>query len=82
MSGARNSTPRCSMSKAGLTLPGLAKEALRHVDPHLSRLPPAFLAVKRHPFLAAGALAGASWLLKQVLRPVRRHIQKWTYPAV
>jgi hypothetical protein len=55
-----------------LTLPGLAKEALLHMDPHLSRLPPAFLAVKRHPILAAGALAGASWLLKQVLRPVRR----------
>lgn len=55
-----------------LTLPGLAKEALLHMDPHLSRLPPAFLAVKRHPILAAGALAGASWLLKQVLRPARQ----------
>ncbi len=55
-----------------LTLPGLAKEALLHMDPHLSRLPPAFLAIKRHPILAASALAGASWLLKQVLRPVRR----------
>lgn len=55
-----------------LTLPGLAKEALLHMDPHLSRLPPAFLAVKRHPILVAGALAGASWLLKQVLRPVRQ----------
>ena len=64
-----------------LTLPGLAKEALLHLDPHLSRLPPAFLAVKRHPLLAAGALAGASWLLKQVLRPVRQQIQKWTYPV-
>jgi hypothetical protein len=58
--------------KRRLTLPGLAKEALLHVDPHLSRLPPAFLAVKRHPILAAGALAGASWLLSQVLRPVRQ----------
>jgi hypothetical protein len=71
-----------------LTIPGLAKEALLHMDPHLSRLPPAFLAVKRHPILAAGALAGASWLLKQVLRPVRRkykdgHIQpsRYTPPA-
>lgn len=54
-----------------LTLPGLAKEALLHMDPHLTRLPPAFLAVKRHPILAAGALAGASWLLKQALRPLR-----------
>lgn len=54
-----------------LTLPGLAREALRHVDPHLARLPPAFLAVKRHPVVAAAALAGASWLLKQVLRPAR-----------
>jgi hypothetical protein len=67
-----------------LTLPGLAKEALLHMDPHLSRMPPAFLAVKRHPILAAGALAGASWLLKQVLRPVRRrykngHIQPPSY---
>ena len=55
-----------------LTFPGLAREALRHVDPHLARLPPAFLAVKRHPVVAAAALAGASWLLKQVLRPARR----------
>ncbi len=54
------------------TLPGLVKEALLHLDPHLSRLPPAFLAVKRHPILAAGAIAGASWLLNKVLRPVRR----------
>jgi hypothetical protein len=54
-----------------LTLPGLAREALRHVDPHLARLPPAFLAVKRHPVVAAAALAGASYLLKQVLRPAR-----------
>jgi hypothetical protein len=67
-----------------MTLPGLAKEALLHMDPHLSRLPPAFLAVKRHPLLAAGALAGAGWLLKQVLQPVRRrykngHIQPSSY---
>jgi hypothetical protein len=70
--------------KCRLTLPGLAKEALLHLDPHLSRMPPAFLAVKRHPILAAGALAGASWLLKQVLRPMRRkykngHIQPSSY---
>jgi hypothetical protein len=58
-----------------LTLRGLAKEALLHMDPHLTRLPPAFLTVKRHPVLAAGALAGASWLLKQVLRP-KRHTFK------
>ena len=61
-----------------LTLPGLAKEALLHMDPHLTRLPPAFLAVKRHPILGrwrsrrrelaaqAGLTAGAS------------QIQKWT----
>jgi hypothetical protein len=70
-----------------LTLPGLAKEALLHMDPHLSRLPPAFLAVKRHPILAAGALAGAGWLLRQVLRPVRRrykngHTQSSTYTRI
>jgi len=64
-----------------LTLPGLAKEALVHMDPHLSRLPPAFLAVKRHPILAAGALAGASWLLKQVLRPVRRRYKNGHSPS-
>ena len=58
-----------------LTLPGLAKEALRHMDPHLTPLPPAFLAVKRHPILAAGALAGAAWLLKQALRPMRRSLK-------
>ncbi len=55
-----------------LTLPGLAKEALRHLDPHIKPLPPALLAVKRHPILAAGALAGAAWLLKQAIRPMRR----------
>jgi hypothetical protein len=54
-----------------LTLPGLAKEALRHMDPYIKPLPPAFLAVKRHPLLAAGAFAGAGWLLKQALRPMR-----------
>lgn len=64
-----------------LTLPGLAKEALLHMDPHLSRLPPAFLAVKRHPILAAGALAGAGWLLKQVLRPVRRRYKNGHSPS-
>lgn len=64
-----------------LTLPGLAKEALLHMDPHLSRLPPAFLAVKRHPVLAAGALAGASWLLKQVVRPVRKRYKNGRIPS-
>jgi hypothetical protein len=54
-----------------LTPRGLAKEALLHMDPHLTRLPPAFLAIKRHPLLAAGAIAAASWLLKQALRPTR-----------
>ena len=54
-----------------LTLPSLAKEALRHMDPHIKPLPPALLVVKRHPILAAGALAGAAWLLKQALRPMR-----------
>lgn len=65
-----------------LTLPGLAKEGLLHLDPHLTRLPPAFLAVKRYPILAAGALAGASWLLKQALRPLRRSFKnRRTSPA-
>ncbi len=63
-----------------LTLPGLAKEALLHMDPHLSRLPPTFLAVKRHPILAAGALAGASWLLKQALRPKRQRYKNGHTP--
>jgi hypothetical protein len=51
-----------------LTLPGLADEALRHFDPHFTRLPPVYLAVKRHPLLAASALAGVSWLFKQALQ--------------
>jgi hypothetical protein len=55
-----------------LTLPGLAKEALRQLDPHLTRLPSPFPAVKRHPVIAAAALAGVSWLLRQVLGPARR----------
>jgi hypothetical protein len=58
-----------------LTLPGLAKEALRHLEPHLTPLPSAFSAVKRHPILAAGALAGAAWLLKQALRPMRHPLK-------
>ena len=57
-------------ARSRLTLPGLAKEALRHLDPHIKPLPPALLAVKRHPILAAGALAGAAWLLKQAIRPM------------
>ena len=58
-----------------LTLPGLAKEAMRQIDPHL-RLPrPALSVVKRHPILAAGALAGAAWLLKQALGPMRRSLR-------
>jgi hypothetical protein len=64
-----------------LTIPGLAKEALLHMDPHLTHLPPAFLAVKRHPILAAGALAGASWLLKQTLRPVRHRYKNGRTPS-
>lgn len=58
-----------------LTLPGLAKEALRYMDPHLAHLPPTLLAVKRHPILVAGALAGAAWLLKQALRPMRHPLK-------
>lgn len=55
-----------------LTLPGLADEALRLFDPHFTRLPPVYLAMKRHPLLAASALAGAGWLFKQALRSTRR----------
>jgi hypothetical protein len=68
-------------AQSRLTLPGLAKEALLHMDPHLTHLPPAFLAVKRHPILAAGALAGVSWLLKQALRPVRRRYKNGRTPS-
>jgi len=64
-----------------LTLPGLAKEALRHMDAHIRPLPPALLTVKRHPILAAGALAGASWLLKQALRPMRRSFKNGRSPS-
>jgi hypothetical protein len=67
--------------KCRLTLPGLAKEALLHMDPHLTHLPPAFLVVKRHPILAAGALVGASWLLKQALRPVRHRYKNGRTPS-
>jgi hypothetical protein len=63
-----------------LTLPGLTKEALLHVDPHLSRLPPAFRAIKRYPLVAAGALAGASWLLNQMLQPVRHRYKNGSAP--
>ena len=56
-----------------LTPAGLAKEVLLHTDPHLTKLSPAFMAVKRHPVVAAAAIAGVSWLLRQVLRrPARR----------
>lgn len=63
-----------------LTPRGLAKEALLHMDPHLTRLPPAFLAVKRHPILAAGAVAAASWLLKQALGPLRHRYKNGRSP--
>jgi hypothetical protein len=63
-----------------LTLPGLAKEVLLHVDPHLSRLPPVFRAIKRYPLVAAGALAGASWLLNHVLQPVRQRYKNGYAP--
>ena len=66
--------------RSRLTPRGLAKEALLHMDPHLTRLPPAFLVVKRHPILAAGALAGASWLLKQALGPVRHRYKNGPTP--
>ena len=56
-----------------LTPAGLAKEVLLHTDPHLQKLSPAFMAVKRHPVVAAAAIAGVSWLLRQLLRrPARR----------
>lgn len=64
-----------------LTFPGLAKEALRHMDPHIKPLPSAFLAFKRHPILAVGALAGASWLVKQALRPMRRSFKNGRSPS-
>ena len=56
-----------------LTLPGLADEALRLFDPNFTRLPPVYSAVKRHPLLVAGALAGAGWLFKQALQKSSRH---------
>ncbi len=54
-----------------MTLRGLAKEALRQIDPQFKRFPPGFLIFKRHPILAASALVGASWLLEQAFRPIR-----------
>jgi len=63
-----------------MTPRGLAKEALLHMDPHLTRLPPSLLAVKRHPVLAAGVIAAASWLLKQVLGPVRHRYKNGRSP--
>ena len=58
--------------RSRLTLPGLADEALRHLDPHFTRLPPVYSAVKRHPLLTASALAGVGWLLKQVMQKNKR----------
>lgn len=66
-----------------LTPAGLAKEVLLHTDPHLTRLSPAFSAVKRHPVVAAAAIAGVSWLLRQVLRrPARRAFKNGHSPPV
>ena len=56
-----------------LTLPGLADEALRHFDPHSTRLLPLYSTVKRHPLLAVSALAGAGWLFKQALQKTARN---------
>lgn len=58
--------------RSRLTLPGLADEALGLLDPHFTRLPPVYAAVKRHPLIAASAIAGASWLLKQALQKTAR----------
>ena len=61
-----------------LTPAGLAKEVLLHTDPHLTKLSPAFMAVKRHPVVAAAAIAGASWLLRQAIAAAcTPHLQKW-----
>ena len=73
-----NATLRDVQSR--LTPRGLAKEALLHIDPQLMRMPPAFLAVKRHPLLAACALAGASWLLNQLFPPVRHRYKNGRRP--
>jgi hypothetical protein len=48
-----------------LTLRGLADEAFVHLDHRFARALPVYSAAKRHPLLAAGAIASVAWLFKQ-----------------
>lgn len=51
--------------RARLTLRGLADEAAALIDPCQSCAAPLYVAVKRHPLVAAALLAGTGWLFRQ-----------------
>jgi hypothetical protein len=55
-------TTRLGEFRSRMTLPSLAEEAFSHIDPKFDHLLPAYSAVKRHPLLAAGVVAGVAWL--------------------
>ena len=55
-------TTRLSEFRSRMTLPSLAEEAFSHLDPKFAHVLPVYSAVKRHPLLAAGVVAGVAWL--------------------
>ena len=57
-------TAKLTQLQNRLTLRGLADEAFRHLDPRFTQVLPVYSAVKRHPLVAAGAVAGLTWLFK------------------
>jgi len=57
-------TAKLTQLQNRLTLRGLADEAFRHLDPRFTQVLPVYSAVKRHPLVAAGAVAGLAWLFK------------------
>lgn len=49
-----------------MTIPALANEGLRFIDPKARLFAPAYAAVKRYPALAAGVVIGAAWLWRRL----------------
>jgi hypothetical protein len=57
-------TAKLTQLQSRLTLRGLADEAFTHLGPRFTQVLPVYSAVKRHPLLAAGTVAGLAWLFK------------------
>jgi hypothetical protein len=61
--------------KTRITAPELTNQALALADPRLKRVKYFYMAVKRHPLAALGAIAGAGWLIRKMqgLKNSERH---------